>query len=569
MEMEVPIWNSQNSRSCVVLGGQGFVGRSLVLRLLKVGNWIVRIADYAQSFHLDPVDRNDSLICDAISSGRASYHHIDVRDTSLIYKVINGSSTVFYLERSDIQQCDVSLCHAIIVQGARNVTKACRECKVRKLVYNSTADVVFDGSHDIVNVDESFLCHGKVEDALSDLKAQAEAIVLSANNIDGVLTCALRPSNIFGPRDTDLVWFWTRLAKYGLTKIIAGSGDKISDFTYVENVAHANICASEALETQRIFVGGKAFFITNEEPIQFWEFVSMILDGLRCPRPLIKLPVKVARYFLATIKWISIKLEFKKFNHLQISRVFNLSIHNRTFKCTAARDHIGYSPIVTLDEGISLTINSLTHLELESYLTRCGNEKRHSKAHKLLGSGKVAKILLWRDMKITLTWLLVIAFLFYWFLLSERTLISSLAKLLQLVTVILYFCFMAPIKMCLFTKKNQPASWFQNSESMAKDLVTFMTYIWNRAILSTKLLAQGRDWSRCSKILLSVYLGKILMMRSVTGTLGVAMIIAFTMFYVYEQYELQIDALTRVLQRRVKKLMIIENQNGPNVSKTR
>ncbi|CAI0397000.1 unnamed protein product [Linum tenue] len=134
MEMEVPIWNSQNSRSCVVLGGQGFVGRSLVLRLLKVGNWIVRIADYAQSFHLDPVDRNDSLICDAISSGRASYHHIDVRDTSLIYKVL----------------------------GARNVTKACRECKVRKLVYNSTADVVFDGSHDIVNVDESFLCHGKV-----------------------------------------------------------------------------------------------------------------------------------------------------------------------------------------------------------------------------------------------------------------------------------------------------------------------------------------------------------------------------------------------------------------------
>lgn len=39
--------------------------------------------------------------------------------------------------------------------GAKNVINACRECNVKRLIYNSTADVVFDGSHDINSGDES------------------------------------------------------------------------------------------------------------------------------------------------------------------------------------------------------------------------------------------------------------------------------------------------------------------------------------------------------------------------------------------------------------------------------
>ncbi|CAN1847839.1 3beta-hydroxysteroid-dehydrogenase/decarboxylase isoform 3 [Linum perenne] len=134
MAMEVPISNSQSPRSCVVLGGQGFVGISLILRILKIENWIIRIADYPQSISLDPTDVDYSIIRDAISSGRASYHHIDVCDPSLICKV----------------------------SGAKNVINACKDCKVRKLIYNSTADVIFDGSHDLISVDESFSCQGKV-----------------------------------------------------------------------------------------------------------------------------------------------------------------------------------------------------------------------------------------------------------------------------------------------------------------------------------------------------------------------------------------------------------------------
>jgi len=46
--------------------------------------------------------------------------------------------------------------------GAKNVISACRECRVKRLIYNSSADVVFDGLHDIRNGDESLAYPWKV-----------------------------------------------------------------------------------------------------------------------------------------------------------------------------------------------------------------------------------------------------------------------------------------------------------------------------------------------------------------------------------------------------------------------
>lgn len=40
--------------------------------------------------------------------------------------------------------------------GTRNVIQACMEHKVQKLIYTSSASVVFDGTQDLKNIDESF-----------------------------------------------------------------------------------------------------------------------------------------------------------------------------------------------------------------------------------------------------------------------------------------------------------------------------------------------------------------------------------------------------------------------------
>lgn len=45
--------------------------------------------------------------------------------------------------------------YCIHYSGTKNVISVCRESKVKRLIYNSSADVVFDGKHDICNGDES------------------------------------------------------------------------------------------------------------------------------------------------------------------------------------------------------------------------------------------------------------------------------------------------------------------------------------------------------------------------------------------------------------------------------
>ena len=88
--------------------------------------------------------------------------------------------------------------------GTRHIIDGCLHYDVRKLVYTSSPSVTFDGS-DQRGVDESapyprrWLCH------YPHSKALAEQEVLSASARGQLLTCALRPHLIWGPRDRHLI----------------------------------------------------------------------------------------------------------------------------------------------------------------------------------------------------------------------------------------------------------------------------------------------------------------------------------------------------------------------------
>lgn len=548
----------ENPRTCVVLHGRGFVGRSLVLRLLKLGNWIVRIADSDQSLHLDPTEQN-SVLSEAIATGRASYYHVDVRDKSQVSSAIEGSSVVFHMDAAHLYTHDIYFCYMIIVQGTKNVINACRKCNVKRLIYNSSADIVFDGSCDIRNGDESLPNPSKFEDTLSDLKAQAEALVQCANDYDGLLTCSLRPSNVFGPGDTQLVPFLVNQARSGWAKFIIGSGENISDFTFVENVSHAHICAEEALRSRMVSVSGKAFFITNLEPVKFWEFVSLILEGLGYQRPTIKLPAGMVRHIIFLVKWMHERLGSRKHSSLSAHYFVQLASCTRTFDCTAAEKHIGYSPIVPQEKGVELTIQSFSHLAKDAYFIR----DEHSRSDKLLGSGKVADILLWRDEKKTFMYFITVVLLFQWFFLCERTFISSAAKFLLLVTVILFLHGFLPAKMFGFSIQKIPLSCFKVHDTSTKYIVAGTVSLWNRGVGVIKSLAQGEDWSLFFKVAVFLYFLRMIMSHSLTGVIGFGLVLSFTSFFIYEQYEAEIDGLASIVFDATMKLMELLMENLP------
>jgi nucleoside-diphosphate-sugar epimerase len=83
------------------------------------------------------------------------------------------------------------------VEGTKAVIAAAVSTGVRKLVFTSSAGVVFNGG-DLVNVDERLPYPDVPLDAYNDSKAKAEQVVLEANGKDGLLTVALRPAGIFG-----------------------------------------------------------------------------------------------------------------------------------------------------------------------------------------------------------------------------------------------------------------------------------------------------------------------------------------------------------------------------------
>ncbi|XWS35300.1 hypothetical protein CRYUN_Cryun21dG0114200 [Craigia yunnanensis] len=546
---EVAYGDWSETRTCVVLGGRGFLGRSLVNRLLRLGGWIVRVADSSShSLQLDPSSASDSLLSDALCSGQASFCHVDVRDTSQIIKVTKGADVVFYMEPTDLDTHDFCNCYMIIVQGAKNVINACRACKVRRLVYNSSADVVFDGSQEILIGDESFTCTGKFKDILIDLKFQADGLIRLANNFDGLLTCVLRPSNAFGPGDTWFVPLLVNLAKSGLAKFITGSGENMSDFTYVENVAHAHICAAESLDSRIVSVAGKAFFITNLEPVMFWEFVSLILEGLGYQRPFIKVPTWMVSYILSLHQCIHNKLRFRLYKYsVSPHYIVQLASCTRTFDCSAAQKHLGYSPVVYLEDGVKSTIESFSHLAKDSSFMRYSNFNEQSKAEKLLGSGIVADVLLWRDEKRTFTCFLALALVFYRFFLCGRTFTSSAAKLLLLVTVVLYGYGILLSKICGFAVQRISSSCFQIPESAVKNSLISISYMWNRGVRNIKLLAKGEDWSKFFKVVVSLFFIKLILSYPLAVLIGIALVFAFTAFFVYEQYESEIDGLGKVL----------------------
>lgn len=83
------------------------------------------------------------------------------------------------------------------MEGTKAVISAAQALGVPKLVFTSSAGVVFNGQ-DLIDVDERLAPPEKPMDAYNESKAKAEEMVLEANGKKGLLTVALRPAGIFG-----------------------------------------------------------------------------------------------------------------------------------------------------------------------------------------------------------------------------------------------------------------------------------------------------------------------------------------------------------------------------------
>jgi 2-alkyl-3-oxoalkanoate reductase len=318
--------------NAVVTGGGGFLGGAVV-RLLRQRGDTVRSFTRSAYPWLDELGVEQSLG--------------DLTDLAAVERAVSGCDVVFHVAAKAGVWGRFSSYFDTNVIGTRNVLAACKKLGARRLVYTSTPSVVHTGG-DVEGANES-LPYAKHFDApYPKTKALAEREVLSANGPE-LATVALRPHLIFGPGDPHLVPRIIESARKGRLKRIGTRPIKV-DVTFIDNAAQAHLDAADRLDVGTA-PAGKAYFVSNGEPVELWPFVDRILAEAGLP-PLAKRvsawKARLAGRVLEWVYWL-----FRLPGEPPMTRfVANQMSTSHWYDISAARRDLGYAPRVSVDDGL-------------------------------------------------------------------------------------------------------------------------------------------------------------------------------------------------------------------------
>ncbi|MEM7454705.1 MAG: NAD-dependent epimerase/dehydratase family protein [Planctomycetota bacterium] len=251
----------------LVTGANGFLGSYLVEELQRTGHEVVGMVRRQQA---------------AVSGSGVEYVLGDIRNADAVDEALSGGfDVVFHTAAVAGIWGTWKFFHSTNTIGTRNIVQACLKHDIPKLVYTSSPSVTFNGQHQ-TNIDETtpysqtWLAH------YPHSKALAEQYVLEANDEPSFMTCSLRPHLIWGPGDNHLIPRIVQRAKQKKLRRV-GDGTNQVDNIYVENAAHAHVLAAEAMQPGSP-VCGSAYFISQGDPVNCWQWINEILELARAPR---------------------------------------------------------------------------------------------------------------------------------------------------------------------------------------------------------------------------------------------------------------------------------------------
>ncbi len=330
-------------RKVLITGGLGFIGRALVHRFADLGHDVTCV-DMAEGSFRDDVN----------------FWCFDIRDPKAVIEACAGMDSIIH---------NASLVHtrhnrgedvwAVNLGGTESIIAACKKLSIPRLTYISSASAVYEGK-DIENGDET-LPYSRISQApYADSKIAAEKQVLAFSGKAQTQTCAIRPHVVFGAGDNRFIPAIVQKAQQGKLKRAVGNRDKLSDFTYVSNLVDAVVAAEERL-TPGSPVCGQAYFVTNGEPIAFFDFIEKLLLEMGYPPIKGKVPYWLA-YSVAAIAEAIDTLKGGTLNAEDGLSRFSIRymVTHHYFCIAKARRDLEWRPKVSLQEGIRLTVEELS-----------------------------------------------------------------------------------------------------------------------------------------------------------------------------------------------------------------
>lgn len=242
----------------LVTGGAGFIGSNLTDELVRLGHRV--------------------LIIDNLSFGRkefinpkAEFRKKDIRRYKDIVPLFKNIDCVFHLAaQARIQPSIINPKESFEnnVLGTLNVLLAARENKVKKLVYSASSSAY--GDQKTMPLEEEMKPDIKNPYAL--FKYNGEELCELFHKLYGLPTVCLRYFNVYGERQpaegayATVIGIFLRQKESNHPLTIVGDGKQRRDFTYVKDVAGANILAMELKQAvgHLINIGSGKNYSVNE-----------------------------------------------------------------------------------------------------------------------------------------------------------------------------------------------------------------------------------------------------------------------------------------------------------------
>ena len=326
-------------KRALITGGGGFLGSYICRDLRARGVEVVAL----QRGHYPSLDAL------GVTTVRG-----DLGDAAVVSRAAQGCDTIFHVAAKAGVWGDYESYRAANIVGTEHVLRACAEQGVSRLVYTSTPSVVHGGD-DVAGVDETAPYASSFLTAYPATKAEAERMVLAAHG-ERLATVALRPHLIWGPGDNHLVPRIVERHRAGRLRFV-GDGSNVIDGVYVENAAQAHLLAADCLERGGP-CGGKAYFITNGEPMPLRDLVNGIVAAAGLPpvrrtvHPRLAFLVGAALELIFTLLRRSDEPLMTRFVAKQLST-------DHWYDISASARDFGYRPQVPTEEGLRRLAASL------------------------------------------------------------------------------------------------------------------------------------------------------------------------------------------------------------------
>jgi nucleoside-diphosphate-sugar epimerase len=318
----------------LVTGGGGFLGGAIVRALLKRGDTVrsIQRGHYPELLELG-VDAVQGDLCKADDIDAAA----------------SGCDIVYHVAAMAGVWGDYDKYYQANVVATQNVIGACKKHNINYLVYTSTPSVVFDGTSE-EGIDESTPYAETFFNAYQETKAEAEQLVLRSN--DAMFkTVALRPHLIWGPGDRHLAPRVISRAKAGRLRLVGNEENKV-DSCYIDNAVDAHLLAGDDLQDDAT-CAGKAYFISNDEPILMSDLINKIIATVNLPPIRTRINEHLA-YYIGTLferVYSLFKIEQEPIMTRFVAKQLSTS---HWFDLTAAKRDLSYKPAISIDEGMRL-----------------------------------------------------------------------------------------------------------------------------------------------------------------------------------------------------------------------